>query len=463
MKKLFTAIFFNLLSTTIFASEIPDAIQKFYAEEKLRHPGNYDIDIKFTSNKKNGENWVYILTSCRQGARWRCRNRLDCFVVKGNRILKVRKKEKSHDFWSAAVTASDFLFIDASEKGQKLTISACSGKKIDPQNDKTFLWAQAYMRESGRYLLPLPDGIPLKGISKETVEQFRQLSAKEEVTWLIERLKALPPPAEALNLLRRIDAIGEFSVPMKVARRQIFQKMLLNEKLGNAPRHLLFSLLFKANFISHEDFVIHLLADPLLGKRTFEKLISDNREEFRQLILQWSSDPEKKLVALRYSEELADEPSYCAQMLAAFPEPVREQLFFLIPVYAKEISKQGDLKIKKILKESSYAGNYQLLCQIAKWILKTEPAIYVPEIKSFLFRERNNPNLKRGILYPLLLASLCKAKDSDGITSAINYLGELKDHAEIENAKRIWGQDMAGTITIDRIISSLENLRKSQP
>lgn len=115
----------------------------------------------------------------------------------------------------------------------------------------------------------------------------------------------------------------------------------------------------------------------------------------------------------------------------------------------------GSPELKKLLLETPYSGNFRLLCRIAEWSLKTNPAAYVPEIKVFLHRERNNPDLKRGLLYPLLLASLCKAKDAEGIAEATAYLENLKEPAQIENAKRIWGRDMTGPVTIERIVRIL--------
>ena len=66
---------------------------------------------------------------------------------------------------------------------------------------------------------------------------------------------------------------------------------------------------------------------------------------------------------------------------------------------------------------------------------------------------------KRSVLYPLLLASLCKANDLEGAAEAIAYLKSLKDPAQIENAKRIWGKGMTGPVTLDRIIRELQKKR----
>lgn len=63
------------------------------------------------------------------------------------------------------------------------------------------------------------------------------------------------------------------------------------------------------------------------------------------------------------------------------------------------------------------------------------------------------------VLYPLLLASLCKANDPEGAAEAIAYLKSLKDPAQIENAKRIWGKGMTGPVTLDRIIRELQKKR----
>ena len=111
------------------------------------------------------------------------------------------------------------------------------------------------------------------------------------------------------------------------------------------------------------------------------------------------------------------------------------------------------------MRETPYSGNFRLLCRVAEWCLKTRSAAYAPEIKALLRRERNNPDLKRSVLYPLLLASLCKANDPEGAAEAIAYLKSLKDPAQIENAKRIWGKGMTGLVTLDRIIRELQKKR----
>ena len=312
------------------------------------------------------------------------------------------------------------------------------------------------MRTPGRYLFPVPGGRPLSGISPETVEKFRRLPAREEAAWLRERLRTLPPPAEAVSLLKRLDAVGEFSYPLTAGEREGWRKLLLEERLGVMPRRLLQQQLFQANFLPHEEFAAELLADPLLGSRTAEAFAERNRPAFETLLLRWSSQPDKQETALRYSEYMADNADYRNRMLAAFREPAPEQLSHLIPLYAGKPAADGSPELKKLLRETPYSGNFRLLCRVAEWCQKTRPAAYAPEIKALLHRERNNPDLKRSVLYPLLLASLCKANDPEGAAEAIAYLKSLKDPAQIENAKRIWGKGMTGPVTLDRIIRELQ-------
>ena len=269
-------------------------------------------------------------------------------------------------------------------------------------------------------------------------------------------MRTLPPPAEAVSLLKRLDAVGEFSYPLTAGEREGWRKLLLEERLGVMPRRLLQQQLFQANFLPHEEFAAELLADPLLGSRTAEAFAERNRPAFETLLLRWSSQPDKQETALRYSEYMADNADYRNRMLSAFREPAPEQLSHLIPLYAGKPAADGSPELKKLLRETPYSGNFRLLCRVAEWCLKTRPAAYAPEIKAFLRRERNNPDLKRSVLYPLLLASLCKANDPEGAAEAIAYLKSLKDPAQTENAKRIWAKGMTGPVTLDRIIRELQ-------
>ena len=349
MKWMPSAIAAILAAAAANALEIPAEVRLLYADERRQNPGIYEVVPNFEFPERNGLVRIDVLVSRKtEDGRWFFRNRLDRIFLKDGKIDAVRRPGAPGDFWSAALAAEKFLYADSGEQGKKLSFSELDGTPCAPPAGNG---SQAEMRTPGRYLFPVPGGRPLSGISPETVEKFRRLSAREEAAWLRERLRTLPPPAEAVSLLKRLDAVGEFSYPLTAGEREGWRKLLLEERLGVMPRRLLQQQLFQANFLPHEEFAAELLADPLLGSR---------------------------------------------------------------------------------------------------------PAAYAPEIKALLRRERNNPDLKRSVLYPLLLASLCKANDPEGAAEAIAYLKSLKDPAQIENAKRIWGKGMTGPVTLDRIIRELQ-------
>ena len=433
---------------------IPAEVAQLYTQERQQEPGNYVITPKFEFPERNGLVRVDVLVSRKtEDGRWVFRNRLDRIFLKDGKIDAVRRPGAPGDFWSAALAAEKFLYADSADQGKKLSFSEPDGTPCPPPEGSG---CQAEMRAPGRYLFPVPGGRPLSGISPETVAEFRSLPAGEEAAWLRERLRTLPPPAEAVSLLKRLDAIGEFSYPLTAGEREEWRKLLLEERFGAAPRRLLQQQLFRANFLPHEEFAAELLADPLLGSGTAEAFAERNRPAFEALILRWSSQPGKQETALRYSEYMADNTDYRNRMLAAFREPAPEQLSHLIPLYAGKPAADGSPELKKLLRETPYSGNFRLFCRVAEWCLKTRPAAYAPEIKALLHRERNNPDLKRSVLYPLLLASLCKANDPEGTAETIAYLKSLKAPAQIENAKRIWGKGMTGPVTIERIIEGLQ-------
>lgn len=457
MKWMPSAIAAILAAAAANALEIPAEVRLLYADERRQNPGIYEVVPKFEFPERNGLVRVDVLVSRKtEDGRWVFRNRLDRIFLKDGKIDAVRRPGAPGDFWSAALAAEKFLYADSGEQGKKLSFSELDGTPCAPPAGNG---CQADMRTPGRYLFPVPGGRPLSGISPETVEKFRRLPAREEAAWLRERLRTLPPPAEAVSLLKRLDAVGEFSYPLTAGEREGWRKLLLEERLGVMPRRLLQQQLFQANFLPHEEFAAELLADPLLGSRTAEAFAERNRPAFETLILRWSSQPDKQETALRYSEYMADNADYRNRMLSAFREPAPEQLSHLIPLYAGKPAADGSPELKKLLRETPYSGNFRLLCRVAEWCLKTRPAAYAPEIKAFLRRERNNPDLKRSVLYPLLLASLCKANDLEGAAEAIAYLKSLKDPAQIENAKCIWGKGMTGPVTLDRIIRELQKKR----
>lgn len=433
---------------------IPAEVAQLYTQERQQKPGDYVITPKFEFPERNGLIRVDVLVSRKtEDGRWVFRNRLDRLFLKNGKIDAVRRPGAPGDFWSAALAAEKFLYADSAEQGKKLSFSELDGTPCAPPAGNGY---QAETRTPGRYLFPVPGGHPLSGISPETVEQFRTLPAGEEAAWLRNRLTEQLTSAERFSLLKRLDAIGAFSYPLNAKEREVWRKLLLDERFGTAPRRLLQTLLFQANFLPHEEFAAELLADPLLGNRTAEVFAERNRPAFEALLLSWSSQPDKQETALRYSNYLNGNKEYRNRMLSRFKTPTREQLPFLVPLYLRNAESEGSNEIRELLNSTPFQGNFRLLRLTAEWILDIAPAAYVPEIKAFLYRERNNPDLKRSVLYPLLLASLCKAKDPEGTAEAIAYLKALKDPAQIENAKRIWGKGMTGPVTLDRIIRELQ-------
>ncbi|MPM47358.1 hypothetical protein SDC9_94067 [bioreactor metagenome] len=145
-------------------------------------------------------------------------------------------------------------------------------------------------------------------------------------------------------------------------------------------------------------------------------------------------------------------------MLDAFRRPTPEQSLLLIPVYAEvhRGSSSGSEELKAMLAAAKFPADFRRLQLLAEWILRTNPKPYAAEIGQFLHRERNNRDLERSVVYPLLLASLCRAGDREGIRKSIDYLESLKDPARIENAKRIWGGKLKGQLTLERIIDELK-------
>ena len=452
----FIAITAVLSFSTISAQELPEEIRNLYSKEQKQNQGLFELTPVTYFPEQNGVKRVDILVSCQKGDQWLFRNRFDRIFLRDGKIDAVKSLDSSNDFWSSALTAKKFVYIDSTDNGKQLLFRQPDGEPLDSAEIRLPESARNAMRISGTYLYPVSGGYPLRGITLETIEEYRKLSAKQEILWLQNRLQNQPSSQEAVELLKRLRVIGVFSAPMKAAERETWRQLLLSKKLGNGPRRFLQNLLFLENFLPHEEFAGELLRDPVLGKSTATEFITRNRAAFVELILRWSKDPEMQIWALHYSEELADNQSYRRQMLAIFRKPTPEQIPYMIPIYARNAPESGNQELKTLLKETSYAGNYRLLCMIAQWILKTRPAAYTPDIKNFLFRERNNPDLKRGILYPLLLASLCKAHDAEGTAAAIVYLETIKTPADIENAKLIWGKGMAGTVSIDRIIQKLK-------
>ena len=454
MKWMPSAIAVILAAAAANALEIPAEVRLLYADERRQNPGSYEVVPKFEFPERNGLVRVDVLVSRKtEDGRWVFRNRLDRIFLKDGKIDAVRRPGAPGDFWSAALAAEKFLYADSDDQGKKLSFSELDGTPCAPPAGNG---SQAEMRTPGRYLFPVPGGRPLSGISPETVEKFRSLPAREEAAWLRERLRTLPPPAEAVSLLKRLDAVGEFSYPLTAGEREGWRKLLLEERLGVMPRRLLQQQLFQANFLPHEEFAAELLADPLLGSRTAEAFVERNRPAFETLLLRWSSQPDKQETALRYSNYLNSNKEYRNRMLSRFKTPTREQLPFLVPLYLRNAETEGSNEIRELLNRTPFQGNFRLLRLTAEWILAIAPADYVPEIKAFLHRERNASDLKRSVLYPLLLASLCKANDPEGTTEAIVYLKSLKDPAQIENAKRIWGKGMTGPVTIERIVRELQ-------
>ncbi len=449
--------------TSLFAvhaeenQEIRREIGRIYADQQ---PG-VTPQVRFVFPPRDGLVRADVLVSQNKEGRYPVRNRLDQIYFRDGKLETVKRPAAGgSDFWSAVLTANRVLRIESRDQGRNLRFfDAATGAEVAaPKLSES---CRNAMRNSGGYLLPQPEVCPpLPVFPPNELDEFRTLPPEQEAAWLRNRLERIPSSPEALALLSRLAAIGEFHYPLPAADRDRWKALLINRKLGVAPRRFLQSQLFEANFLPQPEFAAELLKDPVLGEETANCYSARNRAGFEALMLAWGSDPALRSAALMHSSRMAGNAVYRKQMLDAFPKPDPEQLLLLVPVYAEEYRGRESKELKEILATTQFAGGFRLLCQVAEWILRTDPTPYATEIGLLLRRERNNPDLKRSVLYPLLLASLCRAGDREGMQASITYLKKLNDPAQIANAKRIWGGKMTGQVTLERIIHELETRRK---
>lgn len=452
-----------LLSGTVLASllavhagenpEILREIDRVYAE---RQP-EMTPRVRFVFPPRDGLVRADVLLSRRSDGRCLVRNRLEQLYFRDGKLEAVKRPAAGNsDFWSAVIAADRVLRIESGDQGRKLRFfdAATGAETAAPDLSES---CRNAMRNPGGYLLPLPETCrPLPVFPPNELEEFRNLPPEREAAWLRNRLETLPPSPEALALLERLAAIGEFHCPLSATDLERWKSLLINQKLGTAPRRFLQSQLFEANFLPQPEFAAELLKDPMLAGETANRYFERNRAGFETLMLAWGDDPALRNAALLHSSRMAGNPLYRKQMLTAFPKPDPEQRLLLVPVYAEEYRGRESKELKEMLAATQFSGGFRLLCQAAEWILRTDPTPYAAEISLLLRRERNNPDLERSVLYPLLLASLCRAGDADAIRTSIAYLKKLDDPARIANAKRIWGGKMTGQITLERIIDELE-------
>lgn len=452
-----------LLSGTVLVSllaahakenpEIRREIDRVYAERQPQMTPR----IRFVFPLRDGLVRADVLVSQKKAGCCFVRNRLEQLYFRDGKLETVKRPAAGgSDFWSAVLTAERVLRIESGDQGRKLRFfDAATGAEVAaPELSAS---CRNAMRNPGGYLLPLPETCrPLPVFPPNELEEFRNLPPEREAAWLRNRLETLPPSPEALALLERLAAIGEFLYPLPTADLERWKSLLMKEKLGVAPRRFLQTQLFEANFLPQPEFAAVLLKDPVLGEVTAERYSERNRTGFETLMLAWGDDPALRNAALAHSSRMAGNPLYRKQMLGAFPKPDPEQRLLLVPVYAEEYRGRESNELKEILATTQFSGGFRQLLVVAEWIWRTDPAPYVAEIGQLLRRERNNRDLERSVLYPLLLASLCRAGDADGIRASIAYLKKLNDPARIANAKRIWGGKMTGQVTLERIIDELE-------
>lgn len=452
-----------LLSGTVLASllavhaeenpEILREIGRIYAEQQPEMTPR----VRFIFPPRDGLVRADVLVSQKKAGCCFVRNRLDQIYFRDGKIATIKHPgSRNSDFWSAVLAADRVLRIESGDQGRKLRFfDAATGPEVAaPELSAS---CRNAMRNPGGYLLPQPETCrPLPVFPPNELEEFRNLPPEREAAWLRNRLEALPPSPEALALLERLAAIGEFLYPLPAADRERWKSLLLNEKLGVAPRRFLQSQLFEANFLPQPEFAAELLKDPVLGEATAERYSERNRAGFETLMLAWGNDPALRNAALEHSSRMAGNPLYRRKMLDAFPKPDPEQRLLLVPVYAEEYRGRESGELKEMLAAAHFSGGFRQLLVVAEWIWRTDPAPYAAEIGQLLRRERNNRDLERSVVYPLLLASLCRAGDADGIRASIVYLKKLDDPARIANAKRIWGGKMTGQVTLERIIDELD-------
>ena len=452
-----------LLSGTVLASLIAvhaeenpgilREIDRVYAE---RQP-EMTPRVRFVFPLRDGLVRADVLVSQKKAGCCFVRNHLEQLYFRDGKLETVKRPSAGgSDFWSAVLTAERVLRIESGDQGRKLRFfDAATGAEVAaPELSAS---CRNAMRNPGGYLLPQPEVCPpLPVFPPNELDEFRNLPPEREAAWLRNRLERIPSSPEALALLNRLAAIGEFHYPLPAADRDRWKALLVNRKLGVAPRRFLQSQLFEANFLPQPEFAAELLKDPVLGEETANLYFTRNRAGFETLMLAWGDDPALRNAALLHSSHMAGNQLYRKQMLAAFPKPDPEQRLLLVPVYAEEYRGRESKELKEMLAATQFSGGFRLLCQAAEWILRTDPTPYATEIGLLLRRERNNPDLERSVLYPLLLASLCRTGDRDGIRASVVYLKKLDDPVRIANAKRIWGEKMTGQVTLERIIDELE-------
>lgn len=403
-----------------------------------------------------------------QEGNYNIRNHPVTFHLKNNRVTEIKNLQQTpRDFWSALLCADDLLIINSSDRGKTITLSFLSNGLQYHQNSVVPTWVLYRIRQPGKYLLPVKKEkksfVEVIGsnyslpslISLKQLQFFRQLLPAREEAWLFQALQDSTDTQTTQSIIERFIAIGHFHYSMTSYNRKKWFSILKNARLNNYSKRLLLEKILENNYIASDPFIDWGLMQQSLAEITGRICQHKDRRLFEIKMQKWAQDDSKWRYALWQSHRLS-QLTVQENLLRHFKDAPPQDLIYFIPLLCQRDKDEGAEIVKKLFRNEYPDSSILLIKVAAEWVYKTNPQPYVQEMKFFLHKNSQSDYLKRSIVYPTMLASLCKAKDKDGYRMSVEYLAQLEEPVQVENAKRIFVPKHNGSVTIEKIIESFQ-------
>lgn len=356
-------------------------------------------------------------------------------------------QEKSRYFWSTAKNADKIAVIESSQFGKDIkVVGFVDGGEFDGKIDLPS-WAIWQVRKEGKYLFPvaMKDGkyiitgerYSIPRIDSADVAKFKDLLATykavngdKEKEFLKKVLEEKTCPGLEFVSIRRLSRLGEFSSVMSKDQAEFWCKIYddINTRVGT-KRFLMYEL-SRNNFLNCIKIYQSALKDPLLSAMAGRIYCSKDKKAFEKLMIDWLADEKLRGFALMNSQVMIKNPNYIKAVMKLFNPQDKKNLKYFIPVLCTTNNEKAQAFIKNYLATAKDKRDFVNYLTLLSNLYKSNTTPYVKELKIFMRNHRNDRFIQNGAAYPMILASLCKAKDKEGYKLTLEYIAKLKPESK---------------------------------
>jgi hypothetical protein len=479
----------RLVSEKTFV-EIQKELQTY---KKLKEQVRFTILLKKINSNGKDIATVSTLNSLKINNKYLFRNEFANYFFKNGKIIYIAnnfKSTKYNYFWKAALHADEIGIITSKNRGNNLKLTGFLSGKAPDIKIKFPNWIVWQTRTPGNYLLPLTknaSGYMIKG----NRYSIPRLEAGEAVKYnkLINLYKIIEPNAENTFLkqivqnekytsldfvcIRRLSSIGEFSRVMPQKDSNFWTSVYFQKNMTIGTKRYLLYEMSRNNFLNSIAIFEAALKNPKLSTMAGRIFAKKNKKRFEKLMISWLSNDKLRQFALMNSQNMIKNTAYVSAAMKYFKPKNKKELIYFIPILCVSSNSKGQKFIKTFLTTAKNQKDFMLYLVLLKNISDSRSTDYTKELKIFLKNHKNNRFVMNGVVYPQILACLCKANDIDGYKQTLEYISTLKteskqprDRAKVSTFLRVFYLYNAKLHTLEKIkkdilakLAKLKNLQ----